>query len=75
VVSAIGATQTRFAPGDEVLAHSVPLRHQGAWAEWFLAPGLSIRYTERLAEADAVSSVGSRGDSYDCETLGASRAA
>lgn len=26
---------------------------------------LSIRYTERLAEADAVSSVGSRGDSYD----------
>jgi hypothetical protein len=25
---------------------------------------LSIRYTERLAEADAVSSVGSRGDSY-----------
>ncbi len=26
---------------------------------------LSIRYTERLAEADAVASVGSRGDSYD----------
>ena len=26
---------------------------------------LAIRYTERLAEADAVSSVGSRGDSYD----------
>ena len=26
---------------------------------------LSIRYTERLAEAEAVSSVGSRGDSYD----------
>ncbi len=26
---------------------------------------LSIRYTERLAEADAVGSVGSRGDSYD----------
>jgi len=26
---------------------------------------LSIRYTERLAEAKAVSSVGSRGDSYD----------
>lgn len=42
VVSAIGATQTRFAPGDEVLAHSVPLRHQGAWAEWFLAPGAHV---------------------------------
>ncbi len=26
---------------------------------------LSIRYTERLAEAEAVGSVGSRGDSYD----------
>jgi len=26
---------------------------------------LAIKYTERLAEADAVSSVGSRGDSYD----------
>jgi putative transposase len=26
---------------------------------------LSIRYTERLAEAGAVSSVGSKGDSYD----------
>jgi putative transposase len=28
---------------------------------------LSIRYTERLAEAGAVASVGSRGDSYDCD--------
>jgi len=26
---------------------------------------LSVRYTERLAEAGAVASVGSRGDSYD----------
>jgi putative transposase len=32
-----------------------------------LEPGqyLSIRYTERLAEAGAVASVGSRGDSFD----------
>ena len=32
-----------------------------------LEPGqyLAIRYTERLAEAGAVASVGSRGDSYD----------
>jgi transposase InsO family protein len=29
---------------------------------------LSIRYTERLAEAGAVTSVGSRGDSYDNAT-------
>ena len=26
---------------------------------------LAIRYTERLAEAEAVNSVGSKGDSYD----------
>jgi hypothetical protein len=32
---------------------------------------LSIRYTERLAAEGAVTSVGSRGDSYDCEDLGA----
>jgi NADPH:quinone reductase-like Zn-dependent oxidoreductase len=38
VIRAVGATQARFVPGDEVLVHSVPLRHQGAW-EWFLAPG------------------------------------
>ena len=28
---------------------------------------LSIRYSERLGEAGVVASVGSRGDSYDCE--------
>ena len=27
----------------------------------------AVRYTERLAEAEAVASVGSKGDSYDCE--------
>ncbi|OLT17731.1 integrase [Serinicoccus sp. CUA-874] len=27
----------------------------------------AVRYTERLAEAGAVASVGSKGDSYDCE--------
>ena len=29
---------------------------------------LAIRYTERLDAAGAVRSVGSKGDSYDCET-------
>jgi hypothetical protein len=28
---------------------------------------LSIRYSERLAANDIVASVGSKGDSYDCE--------
>ena len=35
---------------------------------------LSIRYTERLAEAGAVTSVGSRGDSYDNALAEATRA-
>jgi NADPH:quinone reductase-like Zn-dependent oxidoreductase len=39
VVRAVGATHARFAPGNEVLVHSVPLPNQGTWAEWFLAPG------------------------------------
>jgi transposase InsO family protein len=30
----------------------------------------AVRYTERLAEAEAVASVGSKGDSYDCEDRG-----
>jgi putative transposase len=29
----------------------------------------AIRYTQRLADAGAVASVGSTGDSYDCETV------
>jgi putative transposase len=32
---------------------------------------LAVRYSERLAENDIVASVGSRGDSYDCEDPGA----
>jgi NADPH:quinone reductase-like Zn-dependent oxidoreductase len=42
VVRAVGATQTRFAPGDEVLVHSVPFSYQGAWAEQFLAPAAHV---------------------------------
>ena len=36
---------------------------------------LAIRYTQRLAEAGAVTSVGSVGDSFDCETVVAASAA
>src|SRR5690349_20831254 len=39
VVRAIGPEHRRFAVRDDVLVHSVPLRYQGAWAEWFLAAG------------------------------------
>jgi putative transposase len=34
---------------------------------------VSIRYTERLAEAGIEPSVGSVGDSYDCENVSAAR--
>ncbi len=36
---------------------------------------LAIRYTERLAEVDAVSSVGSKGDSYGPTVALAARSA
>ena len=36
---------------------------------------VSIRYTERLAEAGIAASVGTVGDSYDCETVTDPRAA
>ncbi len=36
---------------------------------------LAVRYTQRLAEAGAVASVGSTGDSYDCEHPGIAAAA
>ena len=38
VVVAVGSEVTSVAPGDEVLTHPVPLRHQGAWAERLVAP-------------------------------------
>jgi NADPH:quinone reductase-like Zn-dependent oxidoreductase len=38
VVAAIGEEVTALGVGDEVLTHPVPLRHQGAWAEWLVAP-------------------------------------
>ena len=38
VVRAAGAAVSRFRVGDEVLTHSVPLQHQGAWAELLLVP-------------------------------------
>jgi putative transposase len=36
---------------------------------------LAVRYTQRLAEAGAVASVGSTGDSYDCEHVEVAAAA
>jgi NADPH:quinone reductase-like Zn-dependent oxidoreductase len=38
VVCAVGAAASRFRVGDEVLTHSVPLQHHGAWAELLLVP-------------------------------------
>jgi NADPH:quinone reductase-like Zn-dependent oxidoreductase len=38
VVAEVGEDVTTLAPGDEVLTHPLPLRHQGAWAERLVAP-------------------------------------
>lgn len=37
VVRAVGSAVKRFRPGDAVLTHPLPLRHQGAWAERLIA--------------------------------------
>jgi NADPH:quinone reductase-like Zn-dependent oxidoreductase len=42
VVVAVGHEVTSLAPGDKVLTHPLPLRHQGAWAEWLVAPAAIV---------------------------------
>jgi NADPH:quinone reductase-like Zn-dependent oxidoreductase len=42
VVAAVGEDVTSLTPGDEVLTHPVPLRDQGAWAQWLLAPAALV---------------------------------
>jgi NADPH:quinone reductase-like Zn-dependent oxidoreductase len=42
VVAAVGDDVTSLAPGDQVLTHPLPLRHQGAWAQWLLAPAALV---------------------------------
>jgi NADPH:quinone reductase-like Zn-dependent oxidoreductase len=42
VVAAVGEDVTSLAPGDQVLTHPVPLRHQGTWAQWLLAPAALV---------------------------------
>jgi NADPH:quinone reductase-like Zn-dependent oxidoreductase len=42
VVAAVGEDVARFALGDEVLTHPVPLRHQGTWAQLLVAPAALV---------------------------------
>jgi NADPH:quinone reductase-like Zn-dependent oxidoreductase len=42
VVAAVGEDVTAFAPRDEVLTHPVPLRDQGTWAEFLVAPAALV---------------------------------
>jgi NADPH:quinone reductase-like Zn-dependent oxidoreductase len=42
VVAEVGEETTSLVPGDEVLTHPLPLRHQGAWAERFVAPAALV---------------------------------
>jgi NADPH:quinone reductase-like Zn-dependent oxidoreductase len=39
LVAATGSPAAGFAVGDRVTVHSAPLREQGSWAGWFIAPG------------------------------------
>jgi NADPH:quinone reductase-like Zn-dependent oxidoreductase len=42
VVARTGGAVTGFAAGDRVMTHSLPLRAQGAWAEWFIAAAADV---------------------------------
>src|ERR671935_970970 len=42
VVAAVGEDVRSLAAGDQVLTHPVPLRHQGTWAPWLLAPAALV---------------------------------
>jgi len=42
VVARTGAAVTGFAAGDRVMTHSLPLRAQGGWAEWFVAAAADV---------------------------------
>src|SRR6266568_446026 len=42
IVDAVGEDVTGLARGDEVLTHPLPLRYQGAWAEWLVAPAALV---------------------------------
>jgi NADPH:quinone reductase-like Zn-dependent oxidoreductase len=42
VVAAVGEDVASLAAGDEVLTHPLPLRHQGAWAEYLVAPAALV---------------------------------
>ncbi len=39
VVIAVGARINRWAPGDQVMTHAVPVREQGSWSEQLVADG------------------------------------
>jgi NADPH:quinone reductase-like Zn-dependent oxidoreductase len=42
VVARAGGAVTGFAAGDRVMTHSLPLRAQGGWAEWFVAAAADV---------------------------------
>ena len=42
VVAQAGPAVTGFALGDRVMTHSLPLRAQGGWAEWFVAAAADV---------------------------------
>jgi NADPH:quinone reductase-like Zn-dependent oxidoreductase len=42
VAARAGGAVTGFAAGDRVMTHSLPLRAQGGWAEWFVAAAADV---------------------------------
>lgn len=54
VIGAVGPDDAGWAPGDPVMTHPLPLRHQGAWSERLLAPiDLLARKPDKLSWEEA----------------------
>jgi NADPH:quinone reductase-like Zn-dependent oxidoreductase len=53
VVAAVGEEVRGLAAGDQVLTHPVPLRHQGTWAPWLLAPAALVAHKPAVVSWEA----------------------
>jgi NADPH:quinone reductase-like Zn-dependent oxidoreductase len=57
LVAAVGDQVGGVQPGDRVTAHSVPLREQGAWAEWYIAAGEHVAVVSAGVPFDAAAAL------------------
>jgi NADPH:quinone reductase-like Zn-dependent oxidoreductase len=57
VVAGTGAAVAGLAAGDRVMTHSLPLRVQGAWAQWFVAAAADVAAVPDAVPFDVAAAV------------------